>query len=49
VLPVYACGMADDFVRAPNRTRRSRKFRGDRRVLKFLDDAAHCDDDVDCD
>lgn len=48
LLPVYARGIAEDFVKAPRRAGRSRKFRGDQRVLKFVDDVAHCDSDVDC-
>ena len=40
-LPVYAEGLANEFVRAPPVvSRKSKNFRGDPRVLQFMDDVA---------
>ncbi len=46
LLPVYAQDLAEEFIRAPPTTSRSRTFRGDPKVLQFVDDAADCDNHV---
>ncbi len=45
LLPIYAQDLAEEFVNAPPTTSRSHYFRGGPRVLQFVDDVAHCDND----